>query len=113
MPKKKLYNPGGIVYSTAPDFNLSGEDGTEGAFYEKEQLLRIKLDTKHRRGKVVTIIEGFSMPEKEIERLAKQLKSLCGTGGSAKESEIIIQGDHREKVWQWLVKNGFTKVKKL
>ncbi len=113
MAKKKLYNTGGIVYSTAADFGLSGEAESEETLPPKEQLFKIKLDTKHRRGKVVTIIEGFSMKEKDVEDLAKQLKSFCGTGGSAKESEIIIQGDHREKILQWLVKNGYRKAKKV
>ncbi len=112
MSKKKLYNTAGIVYSTAPGLSFSKEEEQEQTLLPGEQLLKIKLDKKHRGGKVVTIVEGFSMAEKDIESLAKQLKTFCGTGGSAKENEIIIQGDHREKILQWLVKNGYTKAKK-
>ena len=112
MAKKKLYSTGGIVYSTAPDLSFSKKADPETPLPPNEQSLKIKLDTKHRRGKIVTIVKGFTMAEKDIEILAKQLKSFCGTGGSAKESEIIIQGDHQEKILQWLVKNGYAKVKK-
>ncbi|MDQ2721493.1 MAG: translation initiation factor [Bacteroidota bacterium] len=110
MSKKKLYNTG-IVYSTEPDFDFSNETESEKFLPPGEQLLKIKLDKKHRGGKVVTIIEGFSMAEKDIESLARQLKSFCGTGGTAKGKEIIIQGDQCEKVLQWLIKKGYTKSK--
>jgi translation initiation factor 1 len=69
--------------------------------------LLISLDKKQRGGKIVSLVKGFSMKEKDIEDLAKQLKSFCGTGGSAKDNEIIIQGDQREKILQWLLKNGY------
>jgi translation initiation factor 1 len=113
MPKKKLYNSGGIVYSTATDFNFSKEEKPEGFLSPKEQLLTIILDKKHRGGKVVSIIKGFSMKEDDIEILAKKLKTFCGSGGSVKDNEIIIQGDHREKIFQWLLKNGFSKSRKI
>ena len=114
MAKKKLYNnAGGIVYSTATNFGLRPEAEAHDPPPAKEQLIKIKLDNRHRRGKVVTLIEGFSMSQKGLEELAGQLKALCGTGGTAKDNEIIIQGDHREKVWLWMVKNGFKKAKKL
>ena len=113
MAKKKLFNMGGIVYSTSPDFNPVNEEESEETLPASEQLLKIRLDTKHRGGKIVTIVSGFLMPENEIESLAKQLKSFCGSGGSAKEQEIIIQGDHREKMLQWLIRSGYTKSKKM
>jgi translation initiation factor 1 len=113
MAKKKLYNTDGIVYSTASDYSFSEEKESKETLPANEQFLKIKLDKKHRGGKVVTIIDGFSMTESAIEILAKQLKTFCGSGGSAKNNEIIIQGDHREKVLQWLVKNGYTKSKKI
>ena len=113
MAKKKLYNTNGIVYSTAPDFNFSDETESAESLPSNEQLLTIVLDKKHRGGKVVSIIKGFSMKENEIEALAKQLKSFCGSGGSAKDNEIIIQGDHREKILQWLVKKGYSKARKI
>ena len=111
MTKKKLYNSGGIVFSTAPDFNFDEEKTSEETLPADKQILKIKLDKKPRAGKVVTIVNGFVMKEEEIESLAKQLKSFCGTGGSAKNNEIIIQGDNRQKILQWLLKNGYVKTK--
>ena len=113
MPKKKLYNKGGIVYSTADNFNSFEENESEEFLPAGEQLLKIVLDKKHRGGKVVSIIKGFAMKETEIETMAKKLKSFCGSGGSAKDNEIIIQGDHREKILQWLLKNGYSKSTKI
>ncbi|HXS55384.1 MAG TPA: translation initiation factor [Hanamia sp.] len=112
MSKKKLYNGNGIVYSTAPDFSLSTDPEPKNILPPGQQLLKIKLDTKHRGGKTVSVVSGFQMEEKEAETLAKQLKSFCGSGGSVKENEIIIQGDHRDKILQWLLKNGYAKSKK-
>lgn len=113
MHKKKLYNKTGIIYSTAPDFDFKNEDEEVESRPPKEQLLKVVLDTKHRAGKTASVIKGFEMKEDEIEALAKQLKSFCGSGGSAKDNEIIIQGDHREKIVQLLVKNGYTKAQKI
>lgn len=113
MPKKKLYNSNGIVYSTDPGFELSREDESRPSLPAAEQRLTIVLDRKHRGGKVVSLISGFEMTETEIENIARQLKSVCGSGGSAKDGEVIIQGDHREKILQWLLKNGYKKTKKM
>lgn len=113
MAKKKLYNRSGIVFSTAPDFNFPGEKDNVESLTPDEQFLKIKLDKKHRGGKVVTIVEGLSMNEVEIENISKQLKTFCGTGGSAKNYEIIIQGDHREKIVEWFIKKGFLHTKKI
>jgi translation initiation factor 1 len=112
MPKKKLYNVNGIVYST--DANFKPEEKTEEKTLPvHEQLLKVRLDAKHRGGKSVTLIEGFSGTEADLENLGKQLKSFCATGGSVKEAKIIIQGDNREKILQWLIKTGYRKTKKL
>ncbi|HXR84533.1 MAG TPA: translation initiation factor [Hanamia sp.] len=113
MPKKKLYNSDGIVYSTAENFNFSKQEETKNYLAPNEQLLKVVLDKKHRAGKVVSIIKGFSMKDDEIESVAKKLKVFCGSGGSVKDDEIIIQGDHREKILQWLLKNNFTKSRKI
>jgi len=113
MSKKKLYNKTGIVYSTSPDFDFEKEEEKVESLLPNEQLLKVVLDKKHRGGKTVSIVNGFAMNEEQITTLAKQLKSFCGSGGSAKDNEIIIQGDHREKIVQWLVKNGYTKTRKI
>lgn len=113
MGKKKLYNMGGIVYSTAPDFNFSNESEAAESLPPNEQLLTVIIDKRNRGGKTVSVIKGFSMKETEIEGIAKQLRSFCGSGGSVKDNEIIIQGDHREKIVSWLLKNGFTRSKKI
>jgi translation initiation factor 1 len=72
-----------------------------------QQRLRIRLETKHRAGKAVTIVDGFIGTETDLQELGKKLKTFCGTGGSAKDGEIIIQGDQREKVMGWLGKAGY------
>jgi translation initiation factor 1 len=108
MSKKSKSNPGGYVYSTDPGFRID-----QGGEPEKETLppagqkLRIRLETKYRAGKAVTIVDGFIGRENDLEDLGKKLKTFCGTGGSAKDGEIIIQGDQREKVKQWLLKQGY------
>jgi translation initiation factor 1 len=112
MPKKKLYNRNGIVYSTDANFGPE-ERSEEDTLPVQEQALRVKLDAKHRGGKSVTIIGGFSGKKADLERLGKQLKSFCATGGSVKNGEIIIQGDNREKVSQWLIKSGYKNAKML
>lgn len=104
--KKKIFK-GGLAYSTDPDMQ------TENVFEEQEtpppaeQRLTIRLDTRQRKGKTVTLIEGFTGTKNDLEALGKKLKAYCGTGGSAKEGEIIIQGDAREKVRQYLEKEGY------
>ncbi|MBZ5494472.1 MAG: translation initiation factor [Acidobacteriia bacterium] len=70
-------------------------------------------DTKQRAGKVVTLVEGFVGKEEDLKELEKKLKSYCGTGGSSKDGQIIIQGDQREKVMQWLQKNNYAKSKRI
>ena len=113
MSKKIKPDLKGFVYSTDPDFSFEEERLSEETLPPAQQKLKIRLDTKHRAGKVVTLIEGFSGKEKDLEDLGKKLKSFCGTGGSAKDGEIIVQGDQLEKVMQWLVKNGYKQIKKI
>src|SRR4249919_3121475 len=112
MKKKKPDNKG-FVYSTDPNFHFEEEQNDIETFTPAQQKLRIRLDTKHRAGKAVTIIEGFMGKDEDLQELGKKLKTFCGSGGSAKDGEIVIQGDQREKVLQWLKKNGYSHVKML
>ena len=112
MSKKKNFS-GSIVYSTDPTYKPESEDYSEENTLEPaQQNLRLRLDTKHRSGKAVTLVENFTGKEDDLEKLGKQLKTFCGTGGSVKDRQIIIQGDQREKIFQWLTKNGYKKTKK-
>ena len=113
MSKKKT-NSSGLVYSTDPNFKLPEENTDDiETLPPSQQNLRIRLDAKQRAGKVVTLIQGFVGKEVDLEDLGKKLKSYCGTGGSVKDYEIIIQGDNRDKILQWLIKQGFAKSKKI
>ncbi len=113
MSKKNRPDTRGFVYSTDPNFSFAEEQSNAETLPAAQQKLRIKLDTKHRAGKAVTLIEGFVGKEEDLQELGKKLKSFCGTGGSAKDGEIIVQGDQREKVMQWLMKNGYKQIKKI
>ncbi len=114
MAKKKIINPPGLVYSTDPGFALQAEEQAHVISLPSEhQKLIIALDKKHRAGKVVTLVTGFEGNENDIQELAKQLKTFCGTGGSVKDKAIIIQGDNNEKIYQWLQNNGYTNAKKI
>lgn len=112
MSKKIKSAFGGMVFSTDPNFKLSSHDEEVTTLPKAEQNLRIQLETKHRGGKTASVIKGFVGSDDELSILAKSLKALCGSGGSAKDGEIIIQGDHREKMLQWLLKQGYSKTKK-
>ncbi len=110
---KKKNNYTGIVYSTDPGFKPDEEEiSNEVTLDPAQQNLRLRLDTKHRSGKAVTLVEYFVGTEDDLEKLGKQLKTFCGTGGSVKDRQIIIQGDQRDKIFQFLVKNNYKKTKK-
>ena len=108
--QKKNSSP--LVYSTDINFKIEEETDDIETLKPKEQKLRIWLETKHRGGKTASIISGFVGKIDDLEALGKSLKNACGTGGSAKDNEIIIQGDHREKILQWLLKNNYSQSKK-
>jgi translation initiation factor 1 len=110
---KKPKRPDGLVYSTDPEFRADAENEARETLIPAQQKLRIRLDSKHRAGKVVTLIEGFSGKADDLEDLGKKLKTFCGSGGAARDGEIIVQGDHRDKVLQWLLKNGYKNSKRI
>ena len=112
MSKKNKPDTRGFVYSTDPGFQFEEEKIDLETLLPSQQRLRIRLDTKHRAGKAVTLIEGFIGKEDDLIELGKKLKSFCGTGGSAKDGEIIVQGDQRDKVLSWLMKEGYANSKK-
>ena len=99
------------MYSTNPAAIPSVSEDEIETLPNGDQPLRVILETKHRAGKTVTIIYGFVGSLSDMESIGKALKNHCGTGGSVKDGEIIIQGDHRQKVFQYLQKNGYKKVK--
>ena len=114
MAKIKLNALGGLVYSTDPNFKPQEESSEEmETLPAAQQKLKIRLDTKHRAGKAVTLVEGFVGTLQDKTDLGKKLKTFCGTGGSVKDDEIIVQGDNRDKVVQWLQKNGYTTARKI
>ena len=98
----------GMVYSTNPDFEYKTDEVAEAETLAPErQDLRVWLDRKHRGGKTVTLVKGFVGSEADLAELGRMLKSKCGVGGSAKDGEIIIQGDHRDRVVELLLKAGY------
>ncbi|MGB5989452.1 MAG: translation initiation factor [Marinifilaceae bacterium] len=97
-----------VVYSTNPNFSYDfEEEENEDTLSPDKQSLKVMLDKKMRKGKVVTLITGFIGEEDDLKDLGKQLKSKCGTGGSVKDGEIIIQGDFKVKVLEMLLKMGY------
>lgn len=114
MSKKNKPDARGFVYSTDPNFSFQPEENEDQeTLPPAQQKLRVQLETKHRGGKTVSLITGFKGTVEDLEDLGKKLKNFCGTGGSAKDGEIIIQGDQREKILQWLLKNGYKQTKKI
>lgn len=110
MAKKlnSLDDLGGFVFSTNKDFEYDTNEEQQEMLPINQQKLEAHLDKKNRGGKVATIIKGFEGSDDDIKALAKQLKTLCGVGGSAKDGEIIIQGNFRDKIMDFLTKEGYT-----
>ncbi|WP_300697989.1 translation initiation factor [uncultured Bacteroides sp.] len=101
-----------VVYSTNPDYHYETEnEEEESTLMLSQQKLRVQLDRKNRGGKVVTLVTGFIGTEDDLKELGKLLKSKCGVGGSAKDGEIIVQGDFKQKVVDLLKKEGYTQTK--
>jgi translation initiation factor 1 len=107
---KQLVN---VVYSTNPNFQYLTESEEEQETLPKnQQKLYVSIDRKQRGGKDVTLIEGFVGLEEDLKELGKTLKGKCGVGGSVKDGEILIQGALRDKVFDLLMKDGYTQTKK-
>lgn len=101
-----------VVYSTNPNFCYEREAETEMETLPKEkQNLRVSIEKKNRGGKTATIVKGFIGTEDDLKLLAKTLKTRCGVGGAAKDGEIIIQGELKEKIIDLLKKEGYSGTK--
>lgn len=97
-----------LVYSTNPDFNIPSEDtGAVETLPPSRQKLTVYLDRRNRGGKQVTLVKGFVGSGEDLAELSRKLKSRCGTGGSIKDGEILIQGDCRDKVTGFLTSMGY------
>ena len=102
----------GVVYSTNPDYEYSDDSQEESDTLPKnQQKLRLNMERAGRGGKTVTLVKGFVGSEEDITALSKLLKQKCGVGGSVKDGEIIIQGDHRQRLIEILKKEGYTQTK--
>ena len=109
MAKKNKKN---IVYSTNPDFGYDLDDSEDQETLDaKDQNLYVSIDRKQRGGKEVTLVEGFIGDPDDLKDLAKFLKGKCGVGGGVKDGDIMIQGKHKDKVFDLLIGEGY-KVKK-
>jgi len=98
---------GGFVFSTNKDFDFSENQEDVQTPENNKQYLEAHLDKKNRAGKIATVIKGFQGTDEDLKDLGKKLKTLCGVGGSQKEGEIIIQGNFRDKIMEFLKKEGY------
>lgn len=98
-----------IVFSTNPDFKYEdeAEETSAETLPNHKQNLRIELDKRHRKGKSVTLVTGYIGSEEDLAELARMLKTKCGSGGSSRCGEILIQGDFRQKIQEILLKEGY------
>lgn len=115
---KKEKTRSGLVFSTDPDWlkklqaeEAEIEENENPSLPPQQQKLRVSLDRKQRGGKEVTLVTGFQGKTTDAEALGKLLKTKCGVGGSVKENEILVQGDHRKRVIELLLGMGYTQTK--
>ena len=110
---KKSKRKIGVVYSTNPDYDYAFDEQEEQDTLEPEiQRLYVSIDRKMRKGKEVTLVEGFIGSSDDMKELGKTLKSKCGVGGSVKDGLIMVQGNQKEKIFELLLGMGFSKTKK-
>lgn len=110
MSKNK--NLVGVVYSTNPDFQYQYDDPAEvDTLPLNQQKLRVRIERNGRGGKTVTVVDGFVGADDDLAALGKTLKTKCGVGGSAKDGQIIIQGDFRDRLITLLKDLGYTNTK--
>ena len=105
---KDKSNRTGVVYSTNPDFSFQTDEvAATATLPPQQQQLRVQLDKKQRGGKQVTLVTGFVGTDGDLQALGKLLKTRCGVGGSAKDGEVVVQGDFRDKVLEVLLREGY------
>lgn len=110
MSKKK--NRKGVVYSTNPDYDYEYEqEQEEETLPPNQQQLRVLIDRRKRRGKEVTLVQNFVGTNDDLKDLGKLLKTKCGVGGSAKDGEILVQGNFKDKIVELLKEEGYTQTK--
>ena len=113
MAKKSKSDRINIVYSTNPNFSYKSEEEEELETLSKnQQKMYVSIDRKQRAGKEVTLIEGFIGSDDDLKELGKLLKTRCGGGGTSKDGEIMVQGNFKDKIFDILVKDGYTQTKK-
>ena len=100
----------GVVFSTNPDFAYQSEDEapSPATLAPSAQQLRVSMERAHRGGKTVTLVRGFVGTDDDLAALARRLKTRCGVGGTAKDGEIVIQGDFRQRIIDLLKADGYT-----
>lgn len=110
---KKNKNLINVVYSTNPNFQYQQQaDEEQDTLPPSQQKLYVSIDKKQRAGKEVTLIEGFVGLEDDLKDLGKVLKSKCGVGGTVKDGEVMIQGNFKDKIYDLLIKEGYSQTKK-
>ena len=109
---KKQQKVQNVVYNTNPNFAYEFEQSDDKqTLPPQQQRLYVSIDRKQRAGKEVTLIEGFVGAEDDLKDLGKLLKSKCGVGGSVKDNEILIQGNFKQKIFDLLLKEGYSQTK--
>lgn len=111
-PKDNLKERLGVVFSTDPNYSYRAEEGNAAeTLPPQQQKLRVAVDRKQRKGKEVTLVTGFSGTQEDLDALGRQLKQQCGVGGTVKDGEILVQGNHRQRVYDLLLKAGYSQTK--